>query len=137
MQREPIALVQAKGKKHLTKAEINQRLDQEVQVPKPEKAKPPTWLKGPARRAFVHLGNGLLSANLYTELDCDLLAFYVTYHQQWIETQSNDAYKKCLECGNLLGLSVTARCKLVMPATAKPQATSDPFMEMLEKRMAR
>ena len=50
-QRQPIALVQAKGKKHLTKAEIAERERTEVKAPS-DRVTPPSYLTATQKKAF-------------------------------------------------------------------------------------
>ncbi|MFQ7535901.1 MAG: phage terminase small subunit P27 family [Clostridium sp.] len=50
-QRQPIALVQAKGKKHLTKAEIAEREQTEVKAPS-DRVTPPSYLTATQKKAF-------------------------------------------------------------------------------------
>lgn len=42
--RQPTALVEANGRKHLTRAEADARRDAEVHAPVPDQAVPPKWL---------------------------------------------------------------------------------------------
>ena len=167
--REPIDLIVAKGKKHLTKDEIEERKAQEVDVPFVD-VKPPSYLKGKKRRSeFNHYAGMLLKIGIFTELDVDVLAkyiiakeLYLQYTKQleevvsksvivdkWTELNSivfNDedegtlrdllerilrrqkgddttvlmnlqdkAFKQCIACAKELGLTITSRCKLVIP----------------------
>lgn len=42
--RQPTDLVKARGKKHFSQTEEDQRRDQEVHVQPPDRAEPPRWL---------------------------------------------------------------------------------------------
>lgn len=167
--REPIDLIKAKGKKHLTKNEYEERKEQEVDVPFVD-IEPPKYLKGKKRiEEFNHYAEMLLKIGIFTELDVDVLAkyiiakeLYLSYTKQlekvisknvivkkWamlssiamsgedsddlrelletiIRRQRGDdatvlmnlqdkAFKQCLACAKELGLTVTSRCKLVIP----------------------
>jgi len=61
--------VQAKEKKHLSRPEADERLDREVHVPPPERASPPQWLPKRLHKEFLEVGEILLAAGLYAELD--------------------------------------------------------------------
>ena len=168
--REPIDLIMAKGKKHLTKDEIEQRKSEEVDVPFVD-VKPPRYLKGKKRiNEFNQYANMLLKIGIFTELDVDVLAkyiiakeLYISYTKElekviekqvilnkWNELENiifrstgqednlrellerilrrqkgddatvlmnlqDKAFKQCLACAKELGLTITSRCKLVVP----------------------
>jgi len=170
--REPVDLLIAKGKKHLTKDEIEERKEQEIEVPFVD-IEPPEYLKGKKRIAeFNHYADMLLKIGIFTELDVDVLAqyilakeLYLTYTKQLEKVMSkanivhkwavvdelaskcddsgtlehlvalleklcrrqrgedattlmglqDKAFKQCMSCAKELGLTVTSRCKLVVP----------------------
>ena len=74
--RQPTALVEANGRKHLTEAEADARRDQEVYVPPPDAAVPPRWLPKKLHQEFREIGEILMAAGLYSELDRDVLGQY-------------------------------------------------------------
>ena len=166
--REPIDLIKAKGKKHLTKAEYEERKNSELQVPFTDVA-PPSYLTAKQKKEFREIAGRLVQLNIMTELDTDVLAqyciaktLYLDYSDQlkevlakrdivhkWdaidtlaancedeeamrnlleaiLRRQRGDdatvlmnlqdkAFKKCLSCAKELGLTITSRCKLVIP----------------------
>ena len=71
--RQPTTLVESNGRKHLTRAEADSRRDREVHVPSPEQITPPRWLPKRLHRDYLEIGEILLAAGLYTELDRDVL----------------------------------------------------------------
>ena len=75
--REPIALVQAKGKKHLTKEEIKEREAREVQ-PCTDDVTAPSYLTAAQKKQFDKLANQLKKIGIMGETDVDILARYVT-----------------------------------------------------------
>ena len=75
--REPIALVQAKGKKHLTKAEIAERQASEVQ-PCTDEIVAPSYLTAAQRKQFDKLAGQLQKIKIMGETDVDALARYIT-----------------------------------------------------------
>lgn len=75
--RQPINLVIAKGNKHLTKAEIEERQTREVQGCTDEIA-PPDYLTERQKKRFNMLANQLQKINIMSETDVDTLARYVS-----------------------------------------------------------
>lgn len=167
--KEPVDLLVAKGKKHLSKDEYEQRKNEEVDVPFVD-VKPPKYLKGKKRiNEFNHYAAMLVKIGIFTELDVDVLAkyiiakeLYISYTKElekviekqvilnkWdmlegivfrggspddlrelltiiLRRQKGDdatvlmnlqdkAFKQCLACAKELGLTITSRCKLVVP----------------------
>lgn len=83
-QRQPIALVEMKGKKHLTKAEIEARKNSEVVAPN-DKVKPPSYLTKDQKKRFRKLAKELLEIKLIANVDCDALARLLIAQEQYIE----------------------------------------------------
>ena len=146
--KEPINLIIAKGKKHLTKQEIEERQKSEIKVNFTD-VKPPEYLTDEQKTEFMKIANILLKVGIMTELDEDCLAHYLIANTNYIlYTQKirelnikilkakradirrkaemdidtylsyqDRALKQCRACANDLGLSISSRCKLVMPPT--------------------
>jgi len=72
-QRQPTDLVVMKGKKHLTKEEIEARKNAEVVAPN-DKVKPPAYLTPEQKKKFRKLSKELLAIKLIANVDCDALA---------------------------------------------------------------
>lgn len=86
--RQPVALVQAKGKKHLTKAEIDLRKAQELH-PDADKVKPPAWMKSAKqKKRFMEVAEQLIRLEVMTNLDCEALARLI---------QAEDEYNQVTE----------------------------------------
>lgn len=162
--RQPTDVVLANGRKHMTKAEEDARRDQEVRVPKAKTAKPPKWLAEDLRKAFRALGKQLIAVGLYTDLDADTLGRYVVAHHQWVKateqveaalqednleqvtawSRLQDTYfKQARNCATDMGLTVSSRCRLVIPAAMRQEADAptqkqaeDSFMARLSARQA-
>ncbi|MBS6194240.1 MAG: phage terminase small subunit P27 family [Clostridiales bacterium] len=83
-QRQPTDLVVMKGKKHLTKAEIEERKNAEVTAPN-DKVKPPTYLTAEQKKKFRKLAKELLEIKLIANVDCDALARLLIAQDQYIE----------------------------------------------------
>jgi len=83
--REPIALIQAKGKKNLTKAEIEAREATEVQ-PCGDEIVAPSYLSAAQKKHFDKLARQLQKIKIMGETDCDTLATYVVAQELYVST---------------------------------------------------
>lgn len=81
--REPIELIIAKGKKHLTKAEIEERREQELDVPFTD-IQPPSFLPKTFHKEFYEISGKLKAIGIMTELDTVSLAQYLIAKQNYI-----------------------------------------------------
>lgn len=75
-QREPIDLLLAKGRKHLTKEEIRLRRLEEV-TPVRDDITPPSFLTAKQKRKFRILAAQLDKLSILGETDCDALGRYI------------------------------------------------------------
>lgn len=149
--RQPIDLIAAKGKKHLTKAEYEERKKTEIQAPN-DNVVPPTYLTKKEKEKFNEIAQQLIEIGIMTNLDCDALARYVRADSEYVKITKQiskikfapdrksqlseaeqlaeqfseygylqklqvKAAKQCNECAKELGLTISSRCKLVMPKT--------------------
>lgn len=135
--RQPIDLVVAKGKKHLGKAEVEERRNQELKVDLID-ISIPKYLPKKLHVEFTDISNKLLHIGVMTELDEDSLARYLLAKETYLEHtkrlnkafKSNDisliekcvnmqdkAFKQCRMAASDLGLTIASRCKLVLPTT--------------------
>lgn len=89
--RQPTALVEANGKKHLTYAEADNRRDREVYVPPPEQVQPPKWLPKKLCGEYLEIAGILLAAGLYAELDRDVLGQYFLARERWLRADKRAA----------------------------------------------
>lgn len=133
--RQPIELIQAKGKKHLTKSEIEERKKTELKVDLKD-INVPSFLSAKLKKEFLDISNKLLKVGIMTELDEDCLARYLISKDNYLKytkllnkatkngkisemeklsSMQDKAFKQCRASGNDLGLSITSRCKLIMP----------------------
>lgn len=134
-QREPIELIIAKGRKHFTKADIERRRAQEPDVPF-KNIRAPKYLSKEAVKEFYDTAYKLLEIGVMTELDEDTLARYIVVKQQFLiyTTLISEAlavedlaeaerlaktqdkfFKQVRAAASDLGLTITSRCKLVVP----------------------
>lgn len=152
--RQPTDVVKANGRKHLSKAEEAQRRAGEVTVNPPKTVKVPKWLPEALRKDYRALGKQLLAAGLYTSLDSDTLGRYLVAQHQWLiatdeaekalgarDQETADAWGKIQEryfkqarnCANDMGLTVTSRCRLVVPQNSQQQTEeSNPFLQLIQ-----
>ena len=133
--RQPIELIEAKGKKHLTKAEIETRKKSELKVNLKD-ITIPNYLPKKLKTEFKNIANKLLIVGVMTELDEDCLARYLLSKQSYLQytnmlnnatcqneisgmdklmSMQDKAFKQCRASANDLGLTIASRCKLVMP----------------------
>ena len=142
--RQPIALVQAKGAKHLTKAEIAKREAEELSVPVPGKVNPPDYIADAPKLVaeFNEIAEKLIALKILTELDADSLARYLLAKQNYlqytsllnsairknkvaematIQTMQDKAFKQVRVAASDLGLTISSRCRLVVPQAPEPK----------------
>lgn len=75
--RQPTQLIIANGKKHLTKAEIAERLANEV-APCADDLSPPSYLTAAEKKRFTKLAGQLNKIKIMGETDVETLARYVS-----------------------------------------------------------
>lgn len=144
--REPIDLIKAKGKKHLTEAEYEERKATEIEVPFTD-IEPPSFLPKTFHKEFYEISDKLKAIGIMTELDTVCLAQYLIAKQNYIsytamllkvikrnsnpdklslsedevientkiQALQDRALRQCQTCARDLGLTITSRCKLVVP----------------------
>lgn len=83
-QKQPINLIIAKGKKHLTKAEIEERQKTEIHTDHIN-VKPPDYLDEKEVKEFYRISQILLDIGIITELDEDCLAHYLISNSSYIK----------------------------------------------------
>lgn len=160
--RQPTDLLKAAGRKHLSRQEEDQRRDREVHVPPPDQAQPPRWLLKKFHREFREIGEILRRAGLYTELDRDVLGQFLVSRDRWARADKlasaairdkdeklakewtavqGTYFKQCRQCAEVMGLSISSRCRLVVPdalaAAARDEGEEDEFTRALKARQAR
>lgn len=82
--RQPVDLVLAKGKKHLTKEEIEERRASEVQ-PCVDEIVAPSSLTAAQRKEFDKLARQLQKIKIMGETDVDMLARYVVAQSLYVQ----------------------------------------------------
>ena len=143
--RQPIDLIVAKGKKHLGKKEIEERRKQEVKAPS-DNINAPDYLTEKQKKKFEEIAKTLDDMNIMSNLDCHALARYISAVDMYEELTKkvrnpkilNDPetleryaklqdryFKQCHTSANALGLSISSRCKLVLPPSAVKDAPKE------------
>ena len=154
--RQPTDVVIANGRKHLSKAEEAERRSKEISVAPAKTAKPPKWLPEALKKDFRSIGKQLIRAGIYTDLDADTLGRYLISHQQWLaatkqtqkylnalDVENAEAwsrmqeryFKQARNCANAMGLTVTSRCRLVVPGSgtgSQPTEDANPFLQLIQ-----
>ena len=151
--KQPIELVIAKGKKNLTKAEIQERRDSEVK-PITDNIIAPDYLTKKQKDEFYRIADQLQKLKIMGETDVDALARYIVANDFYInavkqlrktEVRNNPMlfdswskiqeryFKQCRQSANDLGLSISSRCRLVVPATKEAPKKENKFTKF-EKR---
>ena len=134
-QRLPLEVIQARGAKHLTKNEIAERQAREIK-PITDNIIPPSYLTAKQKQDFDRYVDQLKKLKIIGETDVDALARYIVANDFYInavkqmrkkevrddpikfETWSRIQeryFKQCRSSANDLGLSISSRCKLVVP----------------------
>ena len=138
--RQPIEVIEARGKKHLTKVEIEERKNSELKVDL-KNIEIPNYLSSKLKKEFEDIASKLLQVGIMTELDEDTLGRYLLAKEKYLKytkllnkaIRENDivamerltsmqdkAFKQCRACANDLGLTIASRCKLIVPKSPDP-----------------
>lgn len=86
-QKEPAAVLAAKGKTHISKADLEERMDGEVK-PCVDGIAPPEYLHADEKKRFIKIAEQLQKLNIMGETDNDTLARYITAQRLYEETVS-------------------------------------------------
>ena len=145
--RRPVELVIANGKKNLTKAEIKNRLESEVK-PVTDHITAPAYLTKKQNNEFDRIAGQLQKLKIMGETDVDALARYIVANDFYINavkrmrsaevrkdpvlfdlwSKNQERYfKQCRASANDLGLSISSRCKLVVPEANKVTKKENKF----------
>lgn len=151
--RVPLEVLEARGSKHLTKAEKQKRQENEIK-PIVDNIIAPDYLSKKQKNEFYRISEQLEKLKIMGETDCDTLARYIVAQdfyvnaikqmrkkevkndpfklEQWSKIQER-YFKQCRATANDLGLSISSRCKLVVPKTSDEKLKKNKF-EKFEKR---
>lgn len=151
--RQPIELIVAKGAKHLGKAEIEQRKAREVGSLDGD-IEPPAYLTKEQKKNFNDLAGKLKQLGIFGTTDVQELARYVQAHTMYVmcvrqmrrkEVKSDPEifgewlkhmdrfFNQCEKSAAALGLTISSRCRLVVPATGKEEEKKNKFEKFQKK----
>lgn len=149
----PIEIVKARGAKHLSKAEIAERTAREIK-PIADNIEAPAYLTKKQKNEFYRIADQLKRLKIMGETDADALARYIIANDFYINTVKqmrkkeilsdpilfeswakiqNKYFKQCQESARDLGLTISSRCKLVVPETGDDTPKENKFRKF-EKR---
>lgn len=152
-QRIPIEVVEARGAKHLTKAEIEERREREIK-PVTDNIIAPDFLTKKQKNEFYKIAGQLEKLKILGETDVDALARYIVANDFYINAVKkmrtkdvlNDPlkfgawakiqekyFKQCRASANDLGLSISSRCKLVVPERKTKTPKENKFKKFEKK----
>ena len=167
--REPIELIQAKGRKHLTKKEIAERHQTEIAPVCPDALLPPRYLTAAQKKRFLAIAEQLAALGILGETDTDAVARYVTaeslyedavrtlraavrkkpppdsgFEEQALYIKALDTaqrtqdrlFRQAQSAARELGLTISARCKIVIPQKQQEAPAENKFAKFLQKRDA-
>ena len=163
--KQPVRLLIAKGRKHLTKDEIEERKNTELTAPSDNVAPPDFLTTKKEKQRFTELAAILLDLEIMSDLDCDVLGRYIKAQDDWTaysklvrqmqtklrraiaaddaertayytelltkyEGLRSKAFTQAQTCASSIGLTITSRCKLVVPNAPekKPENKFAQFM---------
>lgn len=156
--KQPISLVEAKGRKHLSKEEIARRKATEVRA-KADNVNPPETLPQRLHDRFYHYAGQLVELGIMTNLDTEALARYLVAqdHYERVSEQMEgmqdiknpDAFenyykysllqerffKQARALASDLGLTITGRAKLVVPAPKEKEKEPTPEEKLFGKAL--
>lgn len=154
--REPVELIVAKGNYHIPKDEIEARKATEVKAPS-DNIVAPRYLTAKQRERFDGIAEQLKGIDIMSNLDVDTLAMYIQCFDRYLrynrmvnkvtakamsmegmkeysdlltkyENLRDKTIRQCRMCAGDLGLTITSRCRLIIPKA--PQAPpANKFME--------
>ena len=151
----PQNVIEMRDRSHQTKAEKAARRASEPQTEKVKQVRAPVWLPEHLREEFSKLGRELNDVGLLSKLDFDILARYLMSRDAWVAAhlKARDAldmddakeagtwsrvartyFDQCQQCANSMGLTITSRCRLIVPKPPEDEAAGDPINNMLGRK---
>jgi len=148
--KKPLAVILGNGNSsHLTKEEIEARKAQEVKANN-DMVEAPSYLPDDLKEEFDRIAGQLIDIGIMSNLDCEALARFIVSEYQYQKvlkkalkmSPDNDKYmdmltmqeklfKMARAAASDLGLTISSRCKLVIPKANtddKPQNKFSKFM---------
>ena len=138
---EPIALIEAKGRTHMGEDKREERRKREIHPPFTD-VRAPEYLTEEQKKKFDYYAEMLLALKVMTELDTDCLARYIMAHDLYVgyskvlrsvlmvgdpdditkvQNMQAKAFQQAQTCARDLGLTITSRCKIMIPLPSNPE----------------
>ena len=151
----PQNVIEMRNRSHQTKAEKAARRASEPQTERVRQVRAPVWLPEHLRDEFGKLGRELNEVSLLSKLDFDILARYLMSRDAWVAAhiKARDAldmddakeagtwsrvariyFDQCQQCANSMGLTISSRCRLVVPKPPEDETAGDPINNMLGRK---
>lgn len=144
--KKPVELLVLQGKKHLTKQEIADRKKAEVKAPA-DNIECPDYMTIELKKQFDFYISELTKIDIIANIDTNALERFVIAESQYRKASQKlikmsvvnkeydnmlniqtKLFKQCREGANDLGLTISSRCKLVVPKKEeKPISKFDKF----------
>lgn len=139
----PTAMLRASGSRHYSKAELDAREAQEVKAPPVAHLDPPSYLPQALTGKFRDLAAVLIRMGTLSAIDADGLARYLLAEANYLRVTNRltsalnagnlaDAdklasmqdrfFRQCRAAASDLGLTISARCGLELPAAPEEAA---------------
>ena len=139
--REPIAVIEAKGKTHMGSDEKEWRRARECNPPFTD-VQPPEYLTEKQKEKFTYYADMLLSLRIMSELDTDCLGRYIMAHDLYVgytkvlmraisfgdpeeigkvQNLQSKAFQQAQSSARDLGMTITSRCRIVIPIPANTE----------------
>ncbi len=153
--RLPQSVLELRGRTHQTKDEKEERRASEPKLAEVKRVRYPVWLPEHLRSEFNEISRELIRAGLFVKIDRDVLSRYLMTRDAWIiaHTKAREAldaddpktagawarvaktyFSQCHDCASGMGLTISSRCRLVVPKPPEDPAESDPLSKLLEGR---
>ena len=152
----PQNVLEMRGRSHQTKAEKEERRASEPQLEEIKRLRAPDYLPEFLRKDFNEIGQELIKAGLLSKLDRDVLAQYIMSRDAWAAAHlkaraaldmddpkestswarvAKTYFDQCHVCASGMGLTISSRCRLVVPKVQEPE--EDAMTKMLRERAER
>ena len=140
-------MILAKGRKHVTRDFIEERKKQEIK-PLVENIVAPSYLSKKQRNEFEIIKEQLVRMNVMSETDVDAVARYVISRELYVSVSKqinkpavksdpaklesylrnqDKLFKQCRAAAGDLGLTISSRCRLILPPMPEPETETNRF----------
>lgn len=150
--KQPAEVIEKRKLSHMSKAEIEARKNSEIHA-LADKIAAPEYLTDKQKTEFDIIAEELTTLKIMSNLDCDVLALFIVSRSNYAKftkllnslaatkknifmlkdatTLQDRAFKQCRAAASDLGLTISSRCKLVVPQAPQEKPTNkfDKFQE--------